>query len=341
MKNGNDARELARHLSEFIDVYAPNHLTRSEHTCHSYRSSLNKYLAFLEDRKGYTLTTLCKACFEQKVIEEWMRYMRKEEGLEPDTCNVRLSGLRKFLKYLSSRDTAFAYLYTEAVTIPDMKTVKKHVRGLSKEAVKAIMKEPDQRTVTGRRDLVFIMIVYGIAARISEVINLRLKQIHLGDKNPNIVLFGKGGKTRTMYILPKLAAHLKRYIQEVHGDHPDPESYLFYSRNGTRKNPLSSKAMENRLKIYAASAHEKCEDVPLDLHMHQFRHARATHWMEEGMNIIEISYLLGHEQLETTMKYLDVSIESLRKAQKVLDDEDTSKVSRKWKNKKSLKSLLK
>ena len=75
--------------------------------------------------------------------------------------------------------------------------------------------------------------------------------------------------------------------------------------------------------------------------MHQFRHARATHWMEEGMNIIEISYLLGHEQLETTMKYLDVSIESLRKAQAVLDDEDTSKVSRKWKNKKSLKSLLK
>lgn len=342
MKSGNEARELSRHLSDFVEVYAPNHLTQSEHTCHSYRSSLNKYLAFLEDQKGCKTTTLSKACFERPVIEEWMRHMRKEEGLEPETCNVRLAGLRAFLKYLSSRNVVYAYLYAEAENIPVMKTAKKHVNGLSKNAVKAIMKEPDQRTVTGRRDLVFLMIAYGIAARISEILGIRLKQIHLEDKNPYIILFGKGEKTRTMYILSKLAAHLKKYIQEAHGDHPDPEDYLFYSRNGTHKDQLSSKAIEKRLRLYAASAHEKCEDVPLDLHMHQFRHARATHWMEEGMNIVEISYLLGHEQLETTMKYLDVTIDSLRKAQAVLDDEDTSKVSKKWKkNKNSLKSLLK
>ncbi|MBR2794674.1 MAG: tyrosine-type recombinase/integrase, partial [Solobacterium sp.] len=73
-----------------------------------------------------------------------------------------------------------------------------------------------------------------------------------------------------------------------------------------------------------------------------FRHARASHWLEEGINIVEISYLLGHEQLETTMKYLDISIDDLRKAQATLDDEDTTKVSRKWKkNKNSLKLLLK
>ncbi len=80
----------------------------------------------------------------------------------------------------------------------------------------------------------------------------------------------------------------------------------------------------------------------MDQYLHQFRHARVSHWMDEGINIIEISYLLGHEHLEITMRYFDVSFEEMRKAQATLDDEDTSAVSRKWKNnKKSLQSLLK
>ncbi|MBQ9152282.1 MAG: hypothetical protein IJ130_00560, partial [Solobacterium sp.] len=68
----------------------------------------------------------------------------------------------------------------------------------------------------------------------------------------------------------------------------------------------------------------------------------ATHWLEEGINIIEISVLLGHEQLATTMKYLDISTQDQAKALATLDDENTSSISRKWKNKNgSLKSLLK
>jgi len=342
MKNGDEARDLTMHISQFIDVYAPNHLTESKNTLRSYHSTLNKYLAFLEDQKGYTITTISKTCFEHELIEEWMRYMRREEELEPDTCNIRLGGLRKFLEYLSSRDITYAYLFTEAEQIPLMKTSKKKVNGLTRWAVKAVLNEPDQGTQTGRRDLVFMMIAYAIAARISEILGIRLRDIHLDGKEPFITLFGKGNKIRTMYILPKLVAHLKKYIQEAHGDCPDLENYLFYTRNGTHKDPLSAKAIENRLKKYAVSAHEKCTEVPLDLHMHQFRHARASHWLEEGINIVEISYLLGHEQLETTMKYLDISVDDLRKAQATLDDEDTAKVSRKWKkNKKSLKSLLK
>ena len=54
--------------------------------------------------------------------------------------------------------------------------------------------------------------------------------------------------------------------------------------------------------MYAERTHEKCSDVPLDLHAHHFRHARASHWLEEGMNIVEISVLLGHEQLYGTIQ---------------------------------------
>ena len=60
MKTGNDAMFLTRAISSFVNAYAPEHLTESAHTLKSYISTLNKYLAFLEDRKEYTIQSIEK-----------------------------------------------------------------------------------------------------------------------------------------------------------------------------------------------------------------------------------------------------------------------------------------
>ncbi len=85
------------------------------------------------------------------------------------------------------------------------------------------------------------------------------------------------------------------------------------------------------LKKYAASGYEKNPEVPLDLHAHQFRHAKASYWMEDGMNIVQISFLLGYAQLHTTMIYLDITTEQEAKAMATLESENDKKVSAKWK----------
>jgi len=79
------------------------------------------------------------------------------------------------------------------------------------------------------------------------------------------------------------------------------------------------------LRKYALTAHKICPDVPLTLHAHQFRHAKASHWLEDGMNIVQISFLLGHGQLQTTMVYLDITIEQKAKALATLESERKSK----------------
>lgn len=61
---------------------------------------------------------------------------------------------------------------------------------------------------------------------------------------------------------------------------------------------MTSENVNQRLKKYAKRAYKICNDVPLDLHAHQIRHAKASHWLEDGMNIIQISFLLGHANLE-------------------------------------------
>ncbi len=58
-----------------------------------------------------------------------------------------------------------------------------------------------------------------------------------------------------------------------------------------------------------------------------FGHAKASHWLEDGMNIVQISFLLGHEQLQTTMAYLDITTDEKAKGLATLEDENDKKVS--------------
>ena len=108
--------------------------------------------------------------------------------------------------------------------------------------------------------------------------------------------------------------------------------YLFYSRVGGKYVKLTEPALDKRIKMYAADAHKKCPEVPLNTHAHQFRHAKATHWLEDGMNIIQISFLLGHASLDTTMRYLDITTDDKRKALATLEGEKEKNVTKKWKD---------
>jgi integrase len=69
----------------------------------------------------------------------------------------------------------------------------------------------------------------------------------------------------------------------------------------------------------------------IGLHAHQIRHAKASHWLEDGMNIVQISFLLGHEQVQTTMVYLDITTEQEAKALATLEDEADAGIPKKWK----------
>lgn len=79
--------------------------------------------------------------------------------------------------------------------------------------------------------------------------------------------------------------------------------------------------MQKALHKYARIVQVECKDVPSDLHAHQFRHAKASHWLDEGINIVQISHLLGHESLEITMRYLDISVDVEAKALEAIQNE--------------------
>ena len=90
-------------------------------------------------------------------------------------------------------------------------------------------------------------------------------------------------------------------------------------------------AVNKQLKKHADVARLSCKEVPDNIHAHIFRHAKATHWLDDGMQIVQISYLLGHSSLNTTMKYLDITTDQEIKALETLEGEGSSKINRSWK----------
>lgn len=196
-----------------------------------------------------------------------------------------------------------------------------------------MLEAPDIATSIGRRDLVFLTVLYATAARMDEVLSIKIGHIHLDVAKPHVNLYGKGEKLRTSYLLPRAVTLLRQYIKEVHGSLPDKERLLFYSRVGGNYKKLTEAAMDKRIKKYASIAHQKCSDVPLNAHAHLFRHAKASHWIEDGLSIVEVQFLLGHEQIETTMKYLDITTAEKVRALATLENEKEQKIEKKWKSK--------
>lgn len=325
-----EAVDIAKYISLFLREYAPNHLTGSPHTLRSYENALTLYVGFLE-QSGITLECFEASCFDKEKIERWLVWLTEIRNCSPETCNNRLASLRAFLKYLASRDVKYSDLSNGAATIRLRKRKNRKVNGLSRSAIKTLMEEPDGTTKTGVRDLTLIILLYATAIRLDEALSLQIKNICLNGK-AYINVVGKGNKLRTLYLLPKAVAHLKKYIVLFHGNIPDPEAYLFYSKIKGTHIKMTQAAVSKMLKKHATSGHAKNPDIPEDLHAHQFRHAKASHWLEDGMNIVQISFLLGHAQLQTTMIYMDITIEQEAKAMVTLESENDKKVTAKWKN---------
>ena len=329
----NEAKEITKYISSYITEYIYTQ-TESPHTLKSYRVALQLYLEYLETKNINTLN-INYECFSVPNIEEWMEWLINIRGCKPQSVNNRLASLKVFIKYLGKKDISLLHIYTETSEISRKKVQKVKVKGVSKECIKKLFSTIEQTTKSGKRDITMFVLIYNTAIRINEVLSLKLKDIHLNVEKPYITIVGKGNKLRSLYLLPKTVKYLQRYILEAHSMDYNENNYLFYSKIKGKNVKMTQPAVEKQLKKWSAKAHEKYKEFPKSIHPHQLRHAAASHWLEDGMNVVQISYLLGHEQLQTTMIYLEIT--TAQKAQALEKLESTNNIEKKWK--KDIKKL--
>ncbi len=245
----------------------------------------------------------------------FLEYLEVEQNCSIPTRNARFAAIRAFMDYAADHDVALVANLNKLKKVPFKKPdYTAGVDYMSMTAITAIIEQPDANTPKGLRDRFFMMLLYDTGARIQEILDIKLCDVQLG-RFPKVTLFGKGRKTRTVPLMQKTVQHLKKYMSVFHeGTATAVNSPLFYSVTHGEKHPLTSRMTHYILQKYGEQARKICQEVPEKVHPHLFRHSRAMHLYQEGMDLTLVSQWLGHSKLETTQIYAHADTEHKRKA---------------------------
>lgn len=236
-----------------------------------------------------------------KMIDDYLLYLKNDKGNAPHSCGSSLTGLRFFYKHVAQKTVTVDYSLR--------KKPRKLPTVLTMEQVWKLICTPKNL-----KHRLVLMTTYSAGLRASEVISL--KPEHIDSKRMLIkVEGGKGGKDRYTLLSFKLLDELRQYYRTYH-----PHVYLFPSTYKERKN--SPLAYESIRSVYEEA--RKRAGIKKGEGLHTLRHSFATHLLEAGYDIRKIQVLMGHTRLSTTMIYLHVSRETLSKIKSPLDLIDTN-----------------
>jgi len=168
---------------------------------------------------------------------------------------------------------------------------------------------PDVSTKQGRRHLVLLTVLYDTAARVSELVDIRIRDVRL-DFPAVITLHGKGRKVRTIPIMKQTAELLREYLAENRIDTKhNPDMPLFWN---SRQNKMTRSGVTYIVQKYTDAARETSLDIPLKISPHIFRHTKAMHLVQANVNPIYIKDYLGHADISTTEVYARADNEAKR-----------------------------
>ncbi|NCB97707.1 MAG: integrase [Bacteroidia bacterium] len=294
---------------DFLEMYLPD-CGRSTHTIESYRDTLTLFKRFVTIGKGLDIRRFtfndCTCDFVFSFLD-WL----KDNGSADTTRNHRLVGLKGYLNYCAYRNVAMESIASQIEAVKPYPTHKLEKPVLSDTQMSLILRHASNDRL-GRRNAILLLLLYETAARVSEIVNLSVSDLHLEQPDCYVKLSGKGKKERIVPLVDKLPTILHAY---VHG-YPATlgTDILFYSMHGGKPARLSSRSVEAILKQYADAARVQDPTIPSKVHPHMLRRSKATYLYQHGMALEQVSTLLGHSQLETTRVYAKPSLQQLRSA---------------------------
>jgi len=337
-RNRSSGQEFWKYVRNYLTVYLPRIRCLSPRTIDSYRQSISMYCTFLKEQSSLEFS---KVSFEHVTRDSVIKFIRwlRVRNCEGSTCNLRISSLKSLLKYCADEDISIYSVYQEVKKIPLMKAAIRPVEYMSEIALKALLAQPDIRTVKGIRNRMIIILLYDTATRVQELVDMKVSDLHLWTKNPFVIVTGKGGKARSIPLMTKTVAHLKEYLRRFHTISDDGTSKpLFYSIKTGLPHMLSTDTISVILKNYGEKARCTCPEVPHRVHPHLIRHTRAMHLYKSGLPLSYLAEFLGHVNVNTTDIYASADIDMLHDALKKTDPELEDEIPL-WKDEENLKKL--
>jgi len=292
---------FAYHLTSYLSKYLPGKAGISRNTILSYRDTFSLLLRFCSEDKAMTIEKITIDTLTKDLIDEFLTWLETQRGCTVSTRNQRLSAIHSFFRYLQLEEPSHIFMCQQILAIPIKRTGRKAIHYLTLDAIKTILKAPDTKCVRGRRDLVLLSLMYDTGARVQEIADLVVADIRL-ENPPTIKLTGKGSRSRLVPLMTPTAKLLDQYLSEHDLKHAQYGScHIFRNRSQAKLTRAGIAYILNKYVERARTLHP--ELIPKNVSPHCFRHSKAMHLLQSGVNLVYIRDFLGHATIKTTEMY--------------------------------------
>ena len=271
-------------MTEYLN-YLKNTKKSSNNTIQAYRRDLNFFFEYLNKNNMDYL----KVSYDdvQKYMEEL-----NGEGRKAASVSRRLATLRSFYGFLLKKKLIKA-IPTNKVNTP--KVEKKAPMILTSDEVEILLSQPKSDDLKGIRDKAMLEFAYATGMKVSEIINLDLKDVNLVD---SYVVCNEGYSKR---VVPLGRISKEALVEYLDNSRPyllktDDEKPLFVNVMGNR---LTRQGFWKIIKQYQEQAHIDKEITP-----HVLRHSFATHLLQNGADMRAVQTMLGHTDIASTQVYM-------------------------------------
>ena len=312
MKQIDNITDMAMLLKDFFETYLPKERGVSNHTIRSYSATFQSLYAFFKDNKGIRANKLFVKDLSRRSINDYLNWLEMEKGNKVSTRNSRLASVKAFCHYAQYKDFKNLARWQDILSIKSKKADMPYMSFLTQEGMKTLLSEVPTDTIQGRRHLAILAFLYDTGARANELISFSAHNLNL-TKPYHVILSGKGRKKRIVPIHEKLVLILKAYMKDANIELNNiSKQPLFVNAYGRK---LTSAGLTHIIMMYADKVRENFPALmPERLSPHSFRHSKATHLLQAGMNIIYVRDFLGHSSVKTTETYVRMDSEQKRKA---------------------------
>ncbi|MGC2374004.1 MAG: tyrosine-type recombinase/integrase [Solirubrobacteraceae bacterium] len=294
-------------IQALVQDFFEKHLTVERHasrnTVLAYRDSLKLFLHHAAQQAGCSADKLEVAALDVDRVRSFLGWLEKERSSSARTRNHRLAAIKAFARYVGSVAPEYLERCRRIRELLPARFEHPEVKYLDDDEILKLIKGIDP--VAERRDRALLLLLYNTGARVQEIVDLDVCDIHL-DPVPVVTLEGKGRKQRTCPLWARTITALQAWLAERN----DTDGPLFLNVQGRRLSRSGVAYILRKLAARAAISPRHATRIS----PHVIRHTTAMHLLEAGVDITTIAAWLGHTDLSTTHGYVEINLRMKQKA---------------------------
>jgi len=301
---------LNRCIHQYFVQYLPRIKGCSRQTITAYRDTFKLFLPFAAGYYGVKIKSLTVDHLTGDMIVDFLDHLQSKRGNQSSTRNQRLAAIRSLAKMIRFMIPEKREIADTIRGIPQKRMQKPLVGFLYPDEIMKVYQAVDLSRSEGMRDYTILNLLYDSGARASEIAALDLD--HFDPGHQTLAILGKGDRYRQMKLWPKTAQLIEAYIIE-HRKKPNPlyQERLFVSQRG---DGFTRHGINRMCKKYLQKALDPKRLTNINP-VHSFRHSCAVRMLCSGDPLTDIKNRLGHENLQSTMTYLNMDLPHKRSIQ--------------------------